>query len=67
MENVFFNYLLSTIQRGALVSRGGEYLSPVSQMDNIRALFEDVGYMEDLMEDDEGRVVEVRFDKVSAC
>ena len=67
MENVIFNYLLSTIQRGALVSRGGEYLSPVSQMDRIRALFEDVGYMEDFMEDDEGRVIEVRFDKVSAC
>ena len=67
MENVFFNYLLSTIQGGALVSRGGEYLSPSSQMDHILALFEDIGYMEDFMEDDEGRVVEVRFDRVSAC
>ncbi|MBQ8969880.1 MAG: hypothetical protein IJ873_06925 [Lachnospiraceae bacterium] len=67
MENVIYNYLLSTIQRGALVSRGGEYLSPASQMDHIRALFEDVGYMEDFIQDDEGQVIEVRFDKVSAC
>ena len=66
MEQVLYDCVLSFISKGALVSNGGEYLSPSSQMDNIKALFEDLRYMTDFMEDDEGHVIEVRFDRVSA-
>ena len=66
MDEVIYDCVLSLISKGAKVSQGGEYLSPYSQMDNIKALFEDLRYMTDFMEDDEGHVVEVRFDKVSA-
>ena len=65
MEQLFYDCVLSFINKGALVSQGGNYLSPVSQMEKIRALFEDLRYMEDFMEDDEGNIVEVRFDRVS--
>lgn len=65
MEQVFYDCVLSFINKGALVSQGGKYLSPIYQMEKIRALFEDSRYMEDFMEDDEGHIVEVRFDRVS--
>jgi hypothetical protein len=65
MEPLFYDCVLSFINKGALVSQGGKYLSPVSQMEKIRALFEDLRYMEDFMEDDEGHIIEVRFDRVS--
>ena len=64
MEQLFYDCVLSFINKGALVSQGGNYLSPVDQMEKIRALFEDLRYMEDFMEDDEGNIVEVRFDRV---
>ena len=65
MEQIFYDCVLSFINKGALVSQGGKYLSPASQMGKIRALFEDIRYMEDFMEDDEGNIIEVRFDRVS--
>ena len=64
MEQVVYDCVLSFIDKGALVSKGGEYLSPQNQMGKIKALFEDLRYMTDFMEDDEGHVVEVRFDRV---
>ncbi|MCR5790736.1 MAG: hypothetical protein K6G83_12675 [Lachnospiraceae bacterium] len=65
MEQKIFDCILSFIKKGALVSKGGEYLSPIYQMEHIRALLEDLHYMEDFMEDEDGNVVEVRFDRVS--
>ncbi len=66
MENKIYDCVLSFISKGALVSKGGVYLSPTSQMGKIKALFEDMSYMTDFMEDEDGHVVEVRFDRVSA-
>ena len=65
MEQIYYDCVLSFIDKGALVSQGGKYLSPIDQMEKIRALFEDLRYMEDFMEDDEGNIIEVRFDRVS--
>ncbi len=64
MNKIYYECLLSYIKKGARVYSGGRYLSPKKQMNKIRALFEDTRYMEDFWEDDEGHVVEVRFDKV---
>ncbi len=66
MENIIYDCVMSMIRKGALVSRGGEYLSPSSQMESIKALFEDNRYMTDFLEDEEGRVIEVRFDMVTS-
>ena len=65
MENKIYECLLSFIKKGALVSNGGRYLSPQKNMNKIKALLEDIRYMTDFMEDDEGHVVEVRFDRVT--
>ncbi|MCR4655664.1 MAG: hypothetical protein K5770_05475 [Lachnospiraceae bacterium] len=64
MEKLIYECLLSYIKKGALVSNGGRYISPKKNMNKIKALLEDIRYMTDFMEDDEGRVVEVRFDRV---
>ena len=67
MNNKIYECIISSIKKGARVSNGGRYLSPKKHMGKIKALYEDIRYMEDFMWDEEGRnVVEVRFDKVLA-
>ncbi len=54
----------SCIDRGAKVSVSGKYLPADSKISNIKEVSEDAAYMPDFVEDDSGRVIEVRFDRV---
>ena len=65
MEQEVYRCILNFIDKGALVSGDGHYLSPENDMDRIRALFEDQRYMPDFVDNDEGHVIEIKFDKIS--
>ncbi len=59
-----YKYMESCINKGAKISVNGNYLTEGSGFSSIMEVSEDNAYMPDFVEDDMGRVIEVRFDKV---